>query len=210
MGKILPMLYLIAGSSVVSNNSCEGLEPCDHEEGGTRIAFHLYDAVKKGATKILVRTVDTDILVILIGLLSNLPPDTQIWIALGTGKNFKYNSINAIHPSLGTEKSKALPFFHAFTGSDTTSQFHGKGKKSAWDARKAYEDITRTFTCIAEQPFQPLTIESELFEKLERFTCVLYDKSSTVTNVNELRQEMFSRQSKMIENIPPTQVNLFL
>ena len=64
--------------------------------------------------------------------------------------------------------------------------------------------------CIAEQPFQPLTIDFELFEKLERYTCVLYDKSSTFTNVNELRQEMFSRQSKMMENIPPTQVNLFL
>ena len=128
MGKILPMLYLIAGSSVVSKNSCEGLEPCDHEEGNTKIAFHLYDAVKKGATKILVCTVDTDILVILIGLLSNLPPDTQIWIAFGTAKNFKYYSINAIHQSLGPEKSKALPFFHAFTGSDTTSQFHGKRK----------------------------------------------------------------------------------
>ena len=126
----------------------------------TRLAFHLYDALKKGVTKILVRTVDTDILVILIGLLSNLPPDTQIWIAFGTGKNFKYYSINAIHQSFGPEKSKTLPFFHAFTGSDTTSQFLGKGKKSAWDAWKAYEDITRTFACIAEQPFQPLTIES--------------------------------------------------
>ena len=114
--------------------------------------------MKKGATKILVRPVDTDILVILIGLLSNLPPDTQIWIALVTGKNFKYYSINVIHQSLGPEKSKALSFFHAFT----LSQFHGKGKKSAWDAWKAYEYITRTFACIAEQLFQPLTIESEL------------------------------------------------
>ena len=54
--------------------------------------------------------------------------------------------------------------------SDTTSQFHSKGEKSAWDAWKAYEDITRIFACIAEQPFQPLTIESELFEKLEGYT----------------------------------------
>ena len=106
--------------------------------------------------KILVRTVDTDVLVILIGLLFNLPPDTQIWIAFGTGKNFKYYSINAIHQSLGPEKSKSLPFFHAFTRSDTTSQFYGKGKKTAWDGWKAYADITRTFACIAEQPFQPV------------------------------------------------------
>ena len=68
--------------------------------GDTRIAFHLYDAVKKGATKILVRPVNTDILVILIGLLSNLPPDTEIWIAFGTEKSFKYYSINV---SLGPE-----------------------------------------------------------------------------------------------------------
>ena len=84
--------------------------------------------MNESARKIIVLTVDTDTIVIFIGLFSNFHPDTNIWVAFGTGKNFRYYSINTIYQFLGPEKSKALPFFHAFTGSDTISQFHGKDK----------------------------------------------------------------------------------
>ena len=51
--------------------------------------------------------------------------------AFGAGKNFRYVYINALCNALGEEKSVALPFFHSFTGCDTTSGFFGKGKKSS-------------------------------------------------------------------------------
>jgi hypothetical protein len=56
--------------------------------------------------------------------------------------------INAVHQFLGLEKLKALPFFHAFTGT-TLTLF--PNSMAAWDARKAYED-EQTFACITEQP----------------------------------------------------------
>ena len=39
---------------------------CNHEEADTRILVHVKDALAKGGRSVLVRTVDTDVLVILI------------------------------------------------------------------------------------------------------------------------------------------------
>ena len=52
-------------------------------------------------------------------------------------------------------------------------------------------------------------ISSPIFEHLERFTCVLYDKTMAVSRVKELRQELFSKKVKLIDNIPPFLVCFF-
>ena len=106
---------------------------CDHEEADTRLLIHLQDALLNGCVKCVMRTVDTDVVVILIGKLHHLITlcqDVSIWITFGTGNNFTYYHINAIYEDLGREKSLSLPVFHSFTGCDTTSAFIGKGKKS--------------------------------------------------------------------------------
>ena len=86
--------------------------PCDHEEADTRVFIHLLDALDRGSTRCLVRTVDTDVVVILIGkfhaLLSKYPT-ANIWVAFGTGKSYTHYHINAICQTLGKQKSIALP-----------------------------------------------------------------------------------------------------
>ena len=39
----------------------------DHEEADTRIVLHVHDSLERGSRKIMIRTVDTDVIVILIG-----------------------------------------------------------------------------------------------------------------------------------------------
>ena len=190
------------------NFSNQGLQPCDHEETDTRIALHLYDAVNQGATNILVRTVDTDVIVILVGLFFNIQSPVNTWVGFGTGKKFRYYSINSICQALGEDKSRAILFFHAFSGCDTTSQFHGKAKKSVWEAWKSFPPATTAFVQIFQEPFQQLTLQSRLFEVLEHFTCVIYDRTTELSSVSDLRQDLFSKRSKLMENIPPTQVNV--
>ena len=41
---------------------------CDHEKADAKIAVHVLHAVNKGHNQVLMRTVDTDIVVIMIGL----------------------------------------------------------------------------------------------------------------------------------------------
>ena len=89
----------------------------------------MIDSLQERATKILIRTVDTDVVVVLIGQYHNIIdqyPNAELWVAFGTGKNFCYYSINTISETLGRLKSRCLPPFHAFTGCDTTSSFFGK------------------------------------------------------------------------------------
>jgi len=79
-------------------------------------------------------SVSTVILVILVGVffqLHDIYHDPGIWVGFGTGKHYKCYSSNSICQYLAKPQFRALPFVHAFTGSDTTSQFLGKGKKSA-------------------------------------------------------------------------------
>ena len=41
---------------------------------------------------------------------------------------------------------------------------------------------------------------------LERYVCVLYDKTTPLCSVNELRKELFCKKAKTMESIPSTQV----
>lgn len=59
------------------------MQLCNHEEADTRIIVHILDALKNGAKSIFVRTVDTDVIVILAGhfyqLTSSYGPGCLDW-----------------------------------------------------------------------------------------------------------------------------------
>ena len=164
-------------------------------------------ALEQGAKTILVRTVDTDVVVILAGTFHNLivtQPLIDIWVAFGMGKNYRFYHINAICASLGDQQSRALPVFHAFSGCDTTSAFRGKSKKSVWRAWQAYKDVTDTFVHLANHPFQRLDVDADPFKKIERLTVILYDKTSHLSTVNDTRRELFCQKNRAMDKLPPT------
>ena len=157
-----------------------------------------------------VRTLDTDVLVILIELLHDMIVSylsAAIWIGLGMGKYIQYISVNSTCAFLGPETSRALPMFHSFTGCDTTSCFFGKCKNSAWKAWTSFPDVTEAFAFLGNHPYYQLDVDYSIFKLLERFTVVLYDKASNVLNVNEARKDIFTKKNRTLENIPPTQVH---
>ena len=45
-------------------------------------------------------------------------------------------------------------------------------------------------------------------EMLERYVCVLHNKTTPLSSVNELRKELFCKRAKTKEMSPPTQVKL--
>ena len=65
---------------------------CNHEEADTRIVVHIRHALERGAQTVLVRTVDTDVVVILVGKLHDLLAYNQrakVWVAFGMGATFQ-------------------------------------------------------------------------------------------------------------------------
>ena len=129
---------------------------------------------------------------------------TPSMVKHGVGKNYRFLSVNAISHTLGEPKSRALPVFHALSGCDTTSAFRGKGKKSAWQAWQAFEEVTATFEHLSLHPFEDLNADSSHFATIERFIVVLYDRTSPLSLVNDEREELFCKRSRSVERLPPT------
>ncbi len=109
----------------------------------------------------------------------------QLWVAFGTGKQFRHIHVNFICQELGADKSRALPLFHALSDSDVTSEFCDKGKKSAWKAWKAYPDATEAFIITPGIVFVPLDVSSPTFKIIERFTCIMYDSTTSQDSVHK-------------------------
>ena len=61
-----------SGTTAISLGTSRSMGPCDHEEADTRLLIHLQDAIQNNCINCLVRTVDTDVMVILIGKFHHL------------------------------------------------------------------------------------------------------------------------------------------
>ncbi|KAG7161296.1 putative Glycosyl-transferase for dystroglycan-containing protein, partial [Homarus americanus] len=158
------------------------LAPCNHEEADTRMMVHAADALECGHRRILIRTVDTDVVILAVALA---------------------NEQSEIPKALGPEKSRALPVFHAITGCDTAA-FAGHSKKTAWATWNAFPEVTTAFLSLASTPSEP---PDGVLSTPERFI-VLYDRTSPCCDVNVLRKKLFSRKSRSMEPLSPTRAAL--
>ena len=125
-------IYITSDQSVVSLFPSTSMPDCTHEESDTWIVVRIIDAIRKGMKSICIRTVDTDILTIHISkfhFLKDLCKDLERKVAFGVRKNFVVYSVNNICSTFGLDKSKIMSIFHTFSGCDTTSSFHGRGRK---------------------------------------------------------------------------------
>ncbi|KAK4309970.1 hypothetical protein Pmani_018437 [Petrolisthes manimaculis] len=100
----------------------------NHEEADTLIAFHLENITYNA---VIIRSSDTDVLVILIGFLGkkNLKERTRSTIIMdcGSGNSRRYINVTNIVNVLEERQpglSRALLGYHAFTGCDFTSSFY--------------------------------------------------------------------------------------
>ena len=179
---------------------------CNHEEADTRIVVHVLHALQQGLTTVQVRTVDTDV-VVLIGVFHKLllsQPKAYIWVAFGVGKNYRLYSINALSTSLGTRRSQHYQYFTRFLDATQPRLFGEKGRsrsgKLGWRLKRL-----RTFVYLASHPFEPLDSNCENFCKIERLIVLVYDKTSTSLSINQTRRELFCLKNVTMERMPPTQ-----
>ena len=132
------------------------LAPCLHEEADTRMFVHAADAASRRHKKMIVRTVDTDVVVLAVSVFEQLGID-ELWLDFGVGKHRKYIASHLVAQAIGRRKSKCLPFFHALTGCDTTSSFLGHGKRSAWETWVSFPEVSESFEQLCKAPERPST-----------------------------------------------------
>jgi hypothetical protein len=85
--------------------------------------LHAKHAAIGGSKSINIVSSDTDSVVIGVAVFDDLNMDHFFWKKICEGYQFMI-FVRSLGP-----RSKALPFFHAFTGCDTVSAFVGKGQR---------------------------------------------------------------------------------
>ena len=125
--------------------------------------LHTADAVQQGLKIIVLRTVDTDVVVLAVEAVPKLH-NTQLWLAFGIGQHLRHIPAHEIAALLGPRKSMA------FTGCDTVSSFASRGKKTAWETWMAYEEATETFLALTNAPQE---LDDDSFAVLKRYTILL-------------------------------------
>ena len=78
---------------------CSSIAPCNHEEADTRHLLHVADAAHQLFSKVMIWTVDTDVVVLAIAVYQHIGVE-EFWISFGTGKNFKYITAHEIVQAL--------------------------------------------------------------------------------------------------------------
>ena len=166
--------------------------------------LHASHAAHCGHHKVLIRTVDTDVVVLAVSVAQGLGSEYELWLAFGTSKHFRYIAAHKIANRLGSEKSQALPMFHALTGCDTVSSFVGHGKKTAWNTWSVLPELTGA---LVQLSCAPSDIPEDVMLTIERFVILLYDRTSTCIDINKARQKVFAKRNN-IKRTPPTRAAL--
>ena len=82
--------------------------------------------------------------------------------------------MDVLSQTVGETRCQALPFFHALTGSDTTSAFKNTSKKKGYETLfKVYLEVQATFFSFFFIPFKEITIYSTEFAVIQRFMVLL-------------------------------------
>lgn len=205
-GKVVSTLGKLTILNSQTDNTSR-LSPCTHQEADTRLLLHAADAYCSGCKQIMLRTVDTDVVVLSIALFTQINV-TELWVLFGTGKNCRLIPVHTISKTFGQQKSKSLLMFHAFTGCDQTSFFLNRGNKSAWQTSMAFKEVEESFAVLS----RTLPSVEELLHHMptiERFVVLMYDKTSSCESVDDARQELFTHKGRAIELIPPISAALF-
>ena len=79
------------------------LSSCSHEEADTRMIVHFANAVEKGHKSVIIRTADTDMVVLAVTAVVTLDLN-ELWVSYGTGKNHKTLPAHLFAKALGPSK----------------------------------------------------------------------------------------------------------
>ena len=132
----------------------------------------------------------------------------SIYLKRGTLNCTRFVDISKLAMALGECICTSLIGLHEFTGCDTVSALAGRGKLGALKLLK--KDITHQETF--SQLGQAWDVSTDLFEKVQDFTCRMYAPGKSTVKVNELRYQLFCARRGEIESsqLPPCRECLFM
>ena len=125
----------------------------------------------------------------------------NIWLAFGTGKSLLFIPAHDTATALDPKKSKALPMSHALTGCNTVSAFVGRGKQTKWALWECFPELTDTLVEVNHKNKKYIT--ESYMSIIARFVILMYDRTSTCSDINTARKKLFANKVRRLESIRP-------
>ena len=196
--------HRICFSSTSSSPTVEEVEElkCSQEEADTRLLLHAKFA-RKSTNSVVIQSPDTDVLILCIGKFSDL--DCCLWFETGTGNSRRILDVGAIHSYLSEihpSAPLALIGLHCFTGCDSVSSFHGKGKVRPIKLMLEEPKFIDFFSQVGST----FEVGEGLLSQAEEFVCSLYGKE--LKQVNDARTALFKTGKHMDDTLPPNKDSL--
>ena len=98
------------------------------EETDTIFILHLKYVNETGAERVVVRSTDTDVFLLLLHFSPEFTHIKDVKFDTGVGDKRRWIDIHLLYQCLHADLVSSLLGFHAFTGCDSTSSFVRKGK----------------------------------------------------------------------------------
>ena len=172
------------------------------EEADMKIIVHEKHCLLSDFRSIVVKTVDADVVTLLLAHLSLLDLPYKIEVDFNFEKD-RFYKINNICSRITPEQQLALMFFFTFTGCDITSSLFDISKNTWWNVwyQKAY--IIETFPKLS---WTPDKVEENDLNLIEKYVCAAYEPHNRfhTNDVNRLRFLLFtkSRDNKLRKLLP--------
>ena len=182
--------------SLVSQSNLQS----NQEEADTKVVLHALQILNETDLSVMLRSPsgDTDIFVILVGLVNENSHKKRVYYDYGNETSRKGTWLNDI--VIEERYRETLLGFHAFTGNDYVSAFFRKGRKLCWNSMIRDEAFINVFSKIGEN----WNLSNVIKETLEMYVCNLY--GSKRTSIDQARLELFqkkyTKQNKVIDALP--------
>ncbi|XP_030848031.1 uncharacterized protein LOC115918836 [Strongylocentrotus purpuratus] len=166
------------------------------EEADTRMMLHAKYISNMGRKDIIIKSPDTDVFVIGIGIAAQLE-GSKLYFHTGKQDKERTINLNAIQCHLGDQISDAIVGLHPFTGCDSVSALYGRGKTKPFTLMSQTTKFIKAF----QELGKAFTLTDDLVSTLEEFVCKLYGMKE-ISKVNEARYAFFSMATRQ-EDMPP-------
>ena len=97
--------------------------------------------------------------------------------------------------SIKTGSSLLLPMENL-----SVSSFVGHGKKTAWITWNVFPELT---DALLKLSCAPSCIQEDVMKTIERFVILMYDRTSTCSDIDKARRKLFAKKNNA-KQIPPT------
>ena len=187
-----------------------------HEEADVLIPYQVLASIAENDRReVCVWSPDTDVLTMLLDLVSRGNLGSETHLKFLTGKATKYREIDVVDRvhAIGSLKSQGLIGLHNFTGADWGGKFVGISKKTWVSAYMKLDENDPIITCfrqLGESIIPMELVDDELPPKvkdLEKFVCQVYSPNGE-TNLPALRWQLFRSKNLEGEMLPPTRAAL--